>query len=118
MPISRRIFYGGVASASRYGAASDRISIGMIDSGGRGQYLLGEIQKCAALNVAVTAVCDVYRPNRERVAAIVEKACGATPRQTVDYREVLDAQDVDAVVIATPDFGHSLILKQAVEAGK
>jgi predicted dehydrogenase len=116
MSISRRTFVAAAAASA--GAATDRIAIGMIGTGGRGQYLLGEIQKCTALNAAVTMVCDVYRPNRERAAALAAKHWGAAPRQTVDYREVLASRDIDAVIIATPDFGHSRILQQAVESGK
>ena len=35
-----------------------------------------------------------------------------------DYRRVLDRNDIDAVLIATPDFSHSKILVDAIAAGK
>ena len=98
--------------------ANDRIQLGLIGTGGRGQYNLGEIKKCVGANAEVTAVCDVWTPNRERVAAMSAEAWGKPPRQTADYRELLDWRDVDAVVISTPDFGHSKILEAAVRAGK
>jgi len=117
---TRRSFLGAaVSSALASGSApSDRISIALVGAGGRGTYLLREIEQCRDLNIAVTAVCDVYRPNLEKAAASIEKSWGARPFQTVDFRELLEKSSIDAVVIATPDFGHSRILQECVEAGK
>ena len=118
---TRRAFVGAAVPAVVAGmqkSASDRIRIGVIGAGGRGQHLMGQVEKCRDLNVAVTAICDVWRPNREKAAGMAAKAWGAAPRQTVDYQELLEWDSVDAVLIATPDFGHSRILKYAVEAGK
>jgi predicted dehydrogenase len=118
--VSRRALAGAAAAASlrRVRGANERIAVGVIGTGGRGQYDLGEIIRCKEANVAVTAVCDVWRPNRERAAAMAGQAFGVKPRETVDYRELLGWREVDAVVIATPDSGHSKILEDAVKAGK
>ncbi len=118
--LTRRLFVGTSAaiSAGRVLGANDRISIGVIGTGSRGRYDMEEIGRCPELNVTVTAVCDVYRPNREAATQWTARAFGAAPRQTADYRELLAWKDVDAVVIATPDFGHATILRAAVEAGK
>jgi len=116
--LSRRTFLSAAAASYPAAGANDRLSIGIIGAGNRGQALLRDVEKCSALNVAVTAVCDVYKPNRERAAATVAKAWGQPPRTTVDYRELLAWKDVDAVLIAVPDFGHSRILQHSVEAGK
>ena len=106
------------ASAARAIGANDRINIGMIGTGGRGGNHIDDLIKLKDLNIAITAVCDVYRPNREKGTARSEAGLGVKPRTTTDYRELLSSKDVDAVVIATPDFGHPIILKAAVEAGK
>lgn len=119
--ITRRGFTGAALSAvvvSRVKGADDRVRIGVIGTGGRGQYLMKEVEKCRDLNVAVTAVCDIWRPNREKAAAVAKQDWGVEARQTVDYQELLGWDTVDAVLIATPDFAHSRILKHAVEAGK
>ena len=118
--VSRRTFTGAAVacSAAAIRGANDRINIGVIGAGGRGTYNLGEIEKCKDLGVAVTAICDVYRPNRERAAARVEKNFGAKPRETVDYREMLAWGGVDAVIICAPDSAHSKMLEDAVKAGK
>jgi predicted dehydrogenase len=118
--MSRRAFVGAAASSSVAGpfAANDRINIGLIGVGGRGTNHIQDLIRLKDLNLTVSAICDVYRPNRERAAEAIAKEFGSKPKTTTDYRELLGWKDVDAVVIATPDFGHPIILKAAVEAGK
>jgi len=119
--LSRRVFLGAAAPAvlgGHYRGANEQIRIGVIGAGGRGQYLMGEVAKCRDLNVAITAICDVWRVNRDKGVALAAKAWGRKPRATPDYQELLGWDTVDAVLIATPDFSHSPILKHAVEAGK
>ncbi len=118
--MNRRFFLGAAtaASALSVSGANDRINIGLIGTGGRGMDHVNDLIKLKDLNLAVTSVCDVYRPNRERGAAATARGLGVTPHTTTDYRELLARKDVDAVIIATPDFGHPIILKAAVEAGK
>lgn len=100
-------------------AANDRINIGIIGTGDRASQLMKEIlaarEKC---NVAITAVCDVWRLNREATAAKIKQGSGVEPRQFARYADLLALKDVDAVVIATPDFSHGAILAAALEAGK
>lgn len=119
-PRSRRTFLGAGAAllASRVAGANDRIQVGLIGAGGRAGDHFRELQRLKDLNLTVTAVCDVWRVARERASALVEKAFGVKPRSTSNYREMLGWKDLDAVIIATPDFSHPIILKAAVEAGK
>jgi len=119
-PLSRRAFAAGVAASSysRVLGANDRIRVGMIGVGGRGSENIREIVRVRDLNVTITGICDVWRPNRERAAATVEKQFGEKPKATTNYLEMMGWKDIDAVVIATPDFSHPIILKAAVEAGK
>jgi len=118
--LSRRRLLGAAlaATAARARSANDRIQLGIIGAGGRGSQLMRDVANAKAANAAVIAVCDVYRPNRERAVGFAAKTWNVKPRQTVDYKELLGWPEVDAVLIATPDFGHSIILKDAVEAGK
>jgi len=123
MQTSRRVFLGAsVGAQAMKGFAmpspNDRIQIGLIGAGGRGTYLMQEVVKAKGANAAITAVCDVYRPNLETAAARIEKAFGAPPKKTSDFRELLASKDIDAVIISAPDFAHSDILERAVAAGK
>jgi predicted dehydrogenase len=99
--------------------ANARIAIGCIGVGGRGSALMGEIIALAdQQNVQVTAVCDVWRHNREAAAKRVKDRFGAEPRQFTRFQDLLALPDVDAVTIATPDFSHGTILTAALKAGK
>jgi predicted dehydrogenase len=69
-------------------------------------------------NVEVTAVCDVWKVNLERAAEACKKANGRRPRTFTRFNDLLALDDIDAVVIATPDFAHTPILIEALKAGK
>jgi predicted dehydrogenase len=118
--VSRRSFVAAPFSAAalRARSSNDRIQVGVIGAGGRGFELMRQVAQAKGANAVITAICDVYRPNREKAVQFVEKTWGIKPRQTVDYKELLSWRDVDAVLIAAPDFTHSIMLKDAVEAGK
>jgi predicted dehydrogenase len=100
-------------------AANDRIRLGLIGCGGRMRDHMNELTRSGkAENVTVSAVCDVWRVNREAAVAWTEKTFQAKPFATSRYEELLARQDVDAVILAAPDFTHSEMLQRAVEAGK
>ncbi|HDP34543.1 MAG TPA: Gfo/Idh/MocA family oxidoreductase, partial [Candidatus Hydrogenedentes bacterium] len=99
--------------------ANDRLSIGVIGTGDRAGSLMADIAKLRdSHNAAITAVCDVWRINRESAAARVERWFENKPFATSRFQEVLARDDIDAVVIATPDFGHTPIMIEALKAGK
>lgn len=125
--ISRRNFLAtggaaltaGMALNNTVFGANDRLSIGMIGTGSRANAHIASLARLRdSHNVTITAVCDVWRPNREAAAGKVEKWFGKKPFATSRFGEVLARDDVDAVVIATPDFGHTPIMLEALEAGK
>ena len=91
---------------------SDRISLGLIGTGGMG---CGNLRNCARYpDVVVTAVCDVWKKRRDRVVEQYKE----TAQGYNDYRELLARDDVDAVIIATPPHWHALMAIDAVKAGK
>ena len=99
--------------------ANERISIGMIGTGHRGNMLIDDIIANADKhNVEITAVCDVWQVNLNQAAAAVEQRFGKKPRSFTRYGDLLALEDVDAVVIATPDFAHTPIMIDALRAGK
>jgi predicted dehydrogenase len=127
MSIDRRSFLvaGTTAMAStafsygRIPGANDRISIGHIGIGSRGRGLAHIASSLKSdKNVEMTAVCDLWKTNRERAAASTEQAYGRSPRSFQYMDQLLALKDIDAVLISTGDFQHAPILKLAVEAGK
>ena len=99
--------------------ANDRISLGHIGIGSRG----GDLDLIASKlksshQVEMTAVCDLWKVNREKAVATNAGYYGRAPRAVQHLEELLAMKDVDGVLISTPEHSHSPILKMAVEAGK
>lgn len=98
-------------------ADSDKkIRLGIIGIGGRGSSLMNSFMK--KNNAEFVAVCDVYVKRRNQAA---ERA-GLDPKNAketfADYKELLERDDIDAVIIATPDHWHATIAIAAMNAGK
>jgi predicted dehydrogenase len=101
----------GAKSYARTVGANERLGIGMI---GMGRMARGHLENLLAEpDVEVRALCDVYAPNLGWAAAKAPEA-----KTYVDFREVLGRDDVDAVVIGTPDHWHALPTVMACDAGK
>jgi len=93
-------------------SANDRIRIGLIGAG-----IIGHYDADAALKVVgveLAAVCDLYTSRLE----FAKEKWGKDMVTTRDYREVLDREDIDAVLICTPDHWHQRISIDALNAGK
>lgn len=62
----------------------------------------------------VVAVCDVDQHVRDQAKA----SFGSTPRSFEDYQDLLQRDDVDVVMIGTPDHWHAKMVVDALRAGK
>ncbi len=100
------------ASARGIMGANNRIRVGVIGAGGRGQLLMGLFRSCA--DTEIVAVCDVYEPRRAQAKAKLAPQA----REYGDYRKILEQRDIDAVVIAPPDHWHTPMALDAIRAGK
>jgi len=100
--------------------ANDRIGIGVIGCGNRaqGSLLKDVLQFRNDTNVEVVALCDTWKQMREQATEQVKEATGKEPKGFVRYQDLLAHNDVDAVVIATPEHQHCTQLIDAVESGK
>src|SRR5207245_10994930 len=98
--------------------ANARISLGQVGVGRRGTELAQIVALLKAKNVEMTAVCDLWKVNREAAAARAATAYGRAPRAFQHMEELLAQKDVDAVLVSTADFQHATHLKLVAEAGK
>src|SRR5215831_16278808 len=117
--IDRREFLGAMAvgtatvltSPSNVLGASDRVRVGLIGAGGRGQELIGQVMKHP--HAEFVAIADIYKRRHDEVRKIVP-----TVRAVGDHRQLLDMKDVDAVLIASPLHLHAKHFLDTLAAGK
>jgi predicted dehydrogenase len=93
-------------------AASDRVRIGVIGIGSRGNLLLQYLLRTPGVEIA--ALCDDYPPHLAAAMA----AAGGKPKAYTDYRRMLELAGLDGVVIATPLHQHAPMCLDALAAGK
>jgi predicted dehydrogenase len=106
-------------SYARIAGANERIALGHIGIGSRGEDLDLIASKLKdSHHVEMTAVCDLWTVNREKAAATNTGYYGRAPRAVQHLEDLLAMKDVDGVLISTPEHAHSPILKMATEAGK
>jgi predicted dehydrogenase len=120
--VTRRAFVKAGAAAAvgaataigggRVLGANERVRLGFIGVGNRGGQLLERTLPLE--NAEVVALCDVYQPFLDEWA---EKS-GNTAATYTDFRRILERDDVDAVVIASPDHWHAVQTIMACDAGK
>jgi predicted dehydrogenase len=115
--VSRRLFTTTAAavtaaSYSRILGANDRIHMGYIGLGNRGDQVHDAFLEHG--DNQTVAVCDL----REDYMDFAVKKSRATPKKFHDYKSLLEDKNVDAVVIATPDHWHALMFIDACNAGK
>lgn len=98
-------------------APSHCVTLGHIGVGGRGGALLSESSSHA--DARILGICDCYKDRRERNTAKLNQKYGSEVcRPYQDLREMLARDDIDAVVIATPDHWHVPAAIMAVRSGK
>jgi len=92
----------------------DVINIALLGAGAQGQVLMGALTKLGDPNqsgVRIVAVCDIWKDgNLRQVSRQLKRYArwGYVDNAYIDYKEMLDTEkDLDAVIVATPDFWHS-----------
>jgi len=92
---------------------NDRVNLGFIGFGIRGNILLEAAKETRQANLV--EVCDCYQGHLERAKERTESKIATNFAQ---YKKLLDRKDIDAVVVATPDHWHKRIVLDALSAGK
>jgi predicted dehydrogenase len=116
--MNRRTFIFAGAGAGVLSAQpppSRQVVVGLIGAGARGSQLL---RACLADNgVRIGAVCETFEPRMFEAVALA-RSRGHRTRYYRIYRDLIADDDLDAVVIATPDFWHHRMTLEALTAGK
>jgi len=93
-------------------APSDRIRFGIVGVGMEGSGLLTTAVQLPG--VECVAAADLYDGRHDLAKEIV----GRPIRTTRRYKELLDAKDIDAIIVAVPDHWHKQVVVDAIAAGK
>src|SRR5262245_30480440 len=120
--IERRTFITSVVAAtatttltaSSYGrvlGANDRVRLGIIGPGGRGQELMKEFVKVP--NNEFVAAADIYTRRFDEAKKIAPEI-----KAFNDHRKLLESKDVDAVIVSTPLHCHARHFVDTLAAGK
>ncbi|MGH9628311.1 MAG: Gfo/Idh/MocA family protein [Bryobacteraceae bacterium] len=115
--LTRRSFAktAGLATAASYSrilGANDRVALGYIGVGNRGDQVHDAFLEHG--DAETVAVCDL----REDYMDFAVKKSRGNPARYKEYKRLLDDRNVDAVVIATPDHWHALQFIDSCNAGK
>jgi predicted dehydrogenase len=93
---------------------SERVRIGMIGVGNQG----GPKNNMKYFLKNIVALCDLDKTYLGEASDFLHKEAGLSASVTDDYRRLLDAKDIDAVVVTVPDQWHATMTIDACKAGK
>ena len=91
-------------SSRRVKGANERLRLGFIGLGNRGDQVLDAFLEHK--DAEVVAICDLYQPYLDFAANKI----GSQPKPYHDYRALLDRKEIDAVVVAAPNNWHAAAL--------
>src|SRR6202453_1145213 len=128
--ISRRRFVNGLAAGAAASAfastaksyaqilgANDRLNFAINGLNGRGYaHLAAMLANSKTARVAY--ICDVDSGILGKFAGEAEQKLGYAPKTETDFRHALEAKEVDAITIATPDHWHTPMAVLGLKAGK
>lgn len=105
-----------VLAAGPSAGKGDNLNVALLGAGAQGQVLLDSCLRIPGLNFK--AVCDIWTDYNQKRSTRLLKAYRHDVTPYVDYAEMLDKEkDLDAVIIATPDFWHAEHTIACLEAG-
>ena len=108
------VLYAG--APKKQTAASDRLNVALVGCRSMGWHDLSDIMRYPG--TSCVALCDIDSGILSNRAAEAEKNWGKRPALYGDYRRVLERDDVDIIVVGTPDHWHCKITTDACSAGK
>ena len=125
-PLGRRTFLKSLAAGAGLAAASpsmpallsqpnpgDTIGVACIGVGTQGHYLLQAVQAVPGTEIRI--ICDLYTGNIKRAQGLCSNK---NVRIIKEWEKVVQDKDIDAVIIAIPDFMHAPVTIAAAESKK
>jgi predicted dehydrogenase len=120
-PTRRRFLQATAAGASSFFAwplraedkkpsPNERLHVGVIGVAAQGEY---DWTNVVAAGAEVVAWCDVDENRTGKARTTFPKASF-----DVDFRDLLDRKDIDAVIVATPDHTHAVATVAALKSGR
>jgi predicted dehydrogenase len=105
----------GASIATRGPIHGGPVKAAVIGTGGEGRVLLNQ---CDKEFINIKALCDINPARRQKASEDMVKAGWAKPSEYEDWKEMLQKEDIEAVLIATPLWSHAEITVGCLEAGK
>ena len=128
--LSRRNFIkttstaAGIAAAAginpRSYAANDKIRLGIIGTGKQAQIAhMGQGLRVNADQIQIAAICDVWSLSRNAAQKILSESdvLNKNAKVYIDYKEMLEKEELDAILVATPLFEHYQMVMDGLDAG-
>ena len=103
-------------SYARILGANDRVNFAVVGLHGRGYAHMESI--ALNKNAALTHICDVDSRELEKFAGVAKGKYNQTPVKVKDFRKLLEAKEIDAITIATPEHWHAHMAIMGLQAGK
>lgn len=126
LPLNRRTFLGSAIAGALAGptlalraggepTVPPNLKLGLI---GCGWYGMVDVQAAFKVGgVEVIAICDVDSQHTEECADKIERLQGKRPRTFKRYEDLLEVQELEGLIIATPPHWHALQFSAALERG-
>ncbi len=104
-----------VGLAKKGVSANDKVRLAWIGCGGRGSYLAR--RALTVEDIDIVASCDLIQQRAERIVEYVKEERNKTINTYVDFRKMLDKEELDGVVVATEVANHGKVVIPVLEAG-
>ena len=105
----------GAAAVMKGPVPGGPVRLGLIGAGGQGRALLNNVDPAFG---EVRALCDINPAQLERADEILVKRQLPNARHYVEWRDMLEREDLEAVLIALPLWQHADVTVGCLEAGK
>ena len=122
--LTRRTFVAASTAAAAAPAflsaqsAGSKIRIGWVGLGNRGGKHIHSMVDVGGSDVHLKAICDTYTPRMAATSDQLVSSGSPAPERYDDYYQMLGDDDLDAIVIMTPEHLHRDMAVAALEAGK